>query len=857
MAKRFGPDAVREGDVDPIRRWIADNPRIEIETEPRVLYLDLEAQEPEKSIDDARDGNVAILTWVAIGSDGETYKGWTSAGEWLIDDYDHPDDFFQALTDEDERPSLATLVTIMRRYDAIVAWFGGDERRGDSKRGRGFDFDALRNRCDNIGVAPNGTVAEPMPTDPGTWDRWIWVDQLEVHRKYAQGDGAEKASLALGHVATSLGISDGKIDLPGDKIFDTWYEDPERVLEYNTRDTELLVEIEEKTGYLALHFQVCALCNQIPHSSSLAATAQGDGYLLRFAGQRDYRWPTVSRGNLDEAKAPGAYVFPPREQGALHDIAVADFSALYPSIMRTLNIGPDTVVASPDDVPSSVPLARAPTHLVGNNPSVWFRQDRASHFVAALETMISNRAQFQAERDKYQPGTPEYRRYSALDSAAKIVANSFYGILLAKSWRYYDRLAGTAVTQTGQWLIKQVSQSARQHGYTVVGGDTDSVFVHAGGPLVTPRGEVEMLTPLGRKFQAWCRGVNDSWADKFAEMGARKHYIDLDWEKVFARMLIPLGADGKPVKKMYAGALSMHKGQRPKKPWKHEIKGIAIQRGDRQKLARDMQQELIDRLIGKETDPELPVLPQPDELKAWIADWESRITNGDLDLADVVTRKSLRFGLAEYRRTNFTTAYCKACRHDIPEGIDKTGPERCPQCSSPRTRCKPAVHARVAEELVKQGKRPLKGDKIPYVLVHRDGKSFAVHTDDPHCIRDLDRGYYWRGAYAQSYVFLISVYPDEVWEKPHTAERRIQRALKEREAERTVMDTGLFGMLAGRVVTLEGAPGIDVVRETLAGYPGNDTVVVHGHEVSCDADLMVSDPHIIPLDDTGDLYGWR
>ena len=61
--------------------------------------------------------------------------------------------------------------------------------------------------------------------------------------------------------------------------------------------------------------------------------------------------------------------------------------------------------------------------------------------------------------------------------AVKILLNSFYGVMGTTGCRFYHHDLPTAITGTGQWVLKTCSAFLRNRGYEVLYGDTDSVFV--------------------------------------------------------------------------------------------------------------------------------------------------------------------------------------------------------------------------------------------------------------------------------------------------------------------------------------------------------------------------------------------
>jgi DNA polymerase elongation subunit (family B) len=780
LRAEFGPESIREADVDPVRRWIADDIGVTIPHDPTICYLDLEVQSPGMTIDDSREGRSRILSFAALGSDQRSL-----AEVMLPDDPRDGNTIPEHELDVAERALVTNLIRFMRGYDCIVAWYGGDVRPGT-----GFDFDALRNRSETLGISPEQIFARRgMPRKELGWESWIWLDQLEVYKKYAPPD--KTWTLKLGGVATIQGIEDGKLDFDASQVWNVWASGPEgrtTVLEYNIRDTALLPQIEAKCNLLALHFNTCALCHQIPHTRALRATQQADGYLIRYAGSRGYRWATNWWDDeIPDDEVEGAYVFPVKRPGLHEHVNVGDFRGLYPSIMRTWNIGPDTVSSHPSEFPDGTTYCKAP--LIEG----YFRTDKDSFFRQALSDLITNRARYKGELKNHVPGSSEYAHFNNLSQAAKIVANSFYGVLLCKHYRYFDAVAGHAVTSTGQWLIQTVAESLEgcNRGWEVIGGDTDSVFVWTVDDCITPLGSDELYTRTGHQFIDEIKTINGRWPGLVTELGCEESFITLDWEQSFKRAAFLK-------KKMYFGTSHFMDGKRPEKPWKHKYRGIAVRRGDKVGLAKEMMVELLAKLIGTESDPVLPEVPSTRSLSSWVADWRARVITGSLAETDVVMVQSIRKPIREYfAGAAYGGERCKTCRHHFG-GKTGDGIPTCPRCGLDRSRVTPGPHVRIAQQMVDRGETPMVGDKIRYVYTWQpeiNRLKWVPSEVTEISLTQLDRAQYWFSAWSPSHSVLVVTHPDGDWIKPDKERSTLYKEARAEYACQTAASDGLFGML--------------------------------------------------------------
>ena len=167
----------------------------------------------------------------------------------------------------------------------------------------------------------------------------------------------------------------------------------------------------------------------------------------------------------------GAIVLRPLK-GIHENIAVLDFSSMYPSIMMKYNVGPDTLVKSQEECAKSGGCNVAPE--VGH----MFRKDPPGFFKRVLEQLVDMRKRVREEMKKYDANSMEYRVLDERQRALKILANASYGYMGWTGARWYCKQCAEAVTAWGRNLIKQAIEFARRLGLKVVYGDTDSLFVY-------------------------------------------------------------------------------------------------------------------------------------------------------------------------------------------------------------------------------------------------------------------------------------------------------------------------------------------------------------------------------------------
>ncbi|HIC99425.1 MAG TPA: DNA polymerase II, partial [Pyrodictiaceae archaeon] len=165
----------------------------------------------------------------------------------------------------------------------------------------------------------------------------------------------------------------------------------------------------------------------------------------------------------------GAIVLEPLK-GVHENIAVLDFSSMYPNIMIKYNVGPDTLVRPEEPYkPDEVYVAPEVGHKFRKHPPGFFKR--------VLEELLNLRKKIREEMKKYPPDSPEYRLLDERQKAVKVLANATYGYMGWPAARWYCRECAEAVTAWGRQLIRTSINYARKLGLRVIYGDTDSLFV--------------------------------------------------------------------------------------------------------------------------------------------------------------------------------------------------------------------------------------------------------------------------------------------------------------------------------------------------------------------------------------------
>lgn len=304
-----------------------------------------------------------------------------------------------------------------------------------------------------------------------------------------------------------------------------WY----TYVDYCIRDVEILVKLDEKKGYINLlrflaYTGLCDLENAIktlpPMNGAIAIRARMRGEYI----------PTFIRPVTDY-KAPGGYVAEPKV-GFAENIVSFDANSLYPSVMISLNLSPETKIGRVEKDGDKIKIHHVSGRLfemTKENFKKFIDEEKAALTKAGflfsqkkrglvpefLDNLYSKRKEMKNKMlECRKNGDKEgEQKFDSIQYAYKIHLNSLYGYMLNKYAPLGDEDIGTSVTLTGQAVIKKskdvfceymreilpdISESLLQQSY--IYSDTDSV---AGDTLIT--------TDNG------CIKIEDMWSELYDE----------------------------------------------------------------------------------------------------------------------------------------------------------------------------------------------------------------------------------------------------------------------------------------------------------------------------------------------------
>ena len=491
-----------------------------------------------------------------------------------------------------------------------------------------FDFRFLQKKCDQLKIAFNmgrGTMGSKQFSI-------VWRKSHDESGRYflvipgrVVLDGIDTlksatysfASFSLESVANEL-LARGKLihdalfhkkennEVIHDPLFKAkeirrqFREDKQSLAAYNLEDCQLVWDIFEKADLVNFSIERSRLTGLEMDRVGGSVAAFDNLYLPRLH-RKGYVAPNIGdyEGHLN---APGGYVM--NSQPGMHNsVLVLDYKSLYPSIIRTFNVDPYARIAA---------LLEPESDTIPG-----FDGARFSKTEYILPDIIEElwQARDKAKRDNNK----------ALSQAIKIIMNSFYGVLGTPGCRLHDSRLTSSITRRSHELIQYTVNLIEDEGYSVIYGDTDSVFVSLNRAVDNASAD-----NVGNHLVAM---INNYWKDYLADVFGIESCLEMEYETHFSKFFMPtIRGSVKGSKKRYAGLVVDITGKQ-----RLIYKGLETVRTDWTEIAREFQQELYQRIFND----------QPYE--AYIRSTVNALKAGKFD-HQLVYRKRLRQKLSDYQK---------------------------------------------------------------------------------------------------------------------------------------------------------------------------------------------------------------
>jgi len=510
-----------------------------------------------------------------------------------------------------------------------------------------FDIPYLYNRLKNVCGEGNARRLSPIGQTFYSPYREKWsiggvsiLDYINLYKTYTY---TLEASYTLNYIATKE-LGRGKIEYEGN-LDDLFENDLEKFIEYNIVDVDLVVAMDEKLQFIELCRAVCH-SGFVPYEDYIYSSKWLEGACLAYLKTKglvatnkpkDRKERMQALRDNNQEKFIGAYVKEPIV-GKYDWIYDLDLTSLYPSIIMTLNISPETKIGKIQnwDAEANIKGLDTTYKVIGKDGDeyeyttqelkevikdsnlgvaangVLYNQDKPGLIADILNTWFDKRVEFRKLEKKYGEAgdTEKYEFYAKRQLVQKILLNSMYGVLGLPAFRFYDVDNAEAVTLTGQTVIKKTAEMANIKYWKELGTkddynvyiDTDSIYMMA-EPLVKHRypnykefDEKRMaqeVNTIAEETQTFLNSFYDILAERFFFIPKDKHRFEIKKEYISK-------AGFWVAKKRYAQWMILKNGIPCDKL---DVKGLDVVRSSFPKAFQDyMSGMLKDILMGKDND---------------------------------------------------------------------------------------------------------------------------------------------------------------------------------------------------------------------------------------------------------------
>ena len=518
-----------EADINPIFVCLSENYLNQDAPKLNVAFFDIEVDfDPERGYASPDDAFMPI-TAIAV------YLQWMETMVCLAvppktltmeEAKEQIKDFPNTMLYETEAEMLDVFLDLIKDADVLSGW-----------NSEGFDIPYTVNRVIKslskedtrrfclFDQMPKRREYEKFGRQAVTYDfiGRVHLDSLELYRKYTY---EERHTYRLDAIAEyELGKRKTQYEGTLDQLYNN---DFRTFIEYNINDCKLLDDLDKKLKFMDIANTLAHECTVLLQTT-MGAVAVTEQAIINEAHRRGFQVP--NRPKMDEREdnsAAGAYVAYPKE--GIHDwVGSLDINSLYPSAIRALNMGPETIIgqlrqtktkeyidnqmakgksfaAAWEGIFGSLEYEAVMNQEIGTDVTIdwengdsdvlsaaecyrlifesnqpWmisangtiFTWEKEGIIPGLLKRWYAERKEMQAKlKDAIAAGNKVEEEYwDKRQLVKKINLNSLYGAILNPGCRFFDKRIGQSTTLTGRQIAKHMAGKVNE----IIAGTYDHV----------------------------------------------------------------------------------------------------------------------------------------------------------------------------------------------------------------------------------------------------------------------------------------------------------------------------------------------------------------------------------------------
>ena len=546
------------------------NEELEFNKHPiKTMFIDIETYSPD-TFPDIINANHTVNVITIYDSLSDKFITWG------LKEYNNTQDDVTYVKCEDEKDLFKAFIQHLELdYPDILSGWNSEF----------FDIPYIVNRCRRIlgdewvdRLSPTGNVYSRTIRGQFGQEQVKWyiegislIDYLDVYKKFTQGLRESYKLDAIGEAE----LGQNKVEFGNMNLATLSDDDWQTFVDYNIQDVRLLKHLEVKLKYIEL-IRMLAYTGLTTFEAAMGALSVINGATAIRGRRRNQVIHTFIR-NEDTGKNPGAYVGEPLN-GFQENIVSFDANSLYPNVMISLNISPETKVGRIEEKTEKDVTIR---HVNGktftlpmNNfikfvndeeiaisrANVLFTQKRKGVMPEILDEYYSKRVEIKKEltalkraysKNKNKATKVKIDQLDSKQLCIKIFINSIYGYFGNKHAPFGDDDIAASITLTGQSVIKKsndllknyitervnITDEAVLNG-CVIYNDTDSSYISI--KSIIDNTDIEFKGPDGKLTVAVHTEVQniEDYLNKHIKIWGSKNLNSKDCRFVFKREVI-------------------------------------------------------------------------------------------------------------------------------------------------------------------------------------------------------------------------------------------------------------------------------------------------------------------------------
>ena len=324
------------------------------------------------------------------------------------------------------------------------------------------------------------------------------LDYLQLFKKFAF---INVENYRLNTVAEEV-LKSNKLDHNEYETFRDFYtQNFNLFVKYNIQDCHLITQFEKKLCLIQLAFTL-AYQAKVNLEDVFYQGRMWDGIIYNYLRKDNIVIPSKKSVVEKTEKFKGAHVKEP-QVGKFKYVCSFDLASLYPSLIRTYNISPETLIKDRNhyvsiDTIIDEEFTIKPEHSnysICPNGSM-YSKEKQGFLPKIMEKMFNERSVYKKKMlhcqslNEVNPSEKleeEISMYKNYQQALKICLNSAFGSLGNEYFRFYDIRNAEAITYSGQAVIRWIEKKLNSYLNKISGTkdvdmilamDTDSAFLH-------------------------------------------------------------------------------------------------------------------------------------------------------------------------------------------------------------------------------------------------------------------------------------------------------------------------------------------------------------------------------------------